>query len=94
MQIIPTLIHPKSRGFLKLKDNNPLSHPLIYARYLTHPDDVKILVDGIKLALRLAETKALKAYGFQVCNQKLTIIFFARINSKQKLFCYSLIRHQ
>lgn len=66
VQIIPALLHPKSRGFLKLKDNNPFSHPLIYARYFTNPDDVKVLVEGIKFAIKLSETKALKRYGFQL----------------------------
>lgn len=57
IQIIPALLHPKSRGYLKLKDNNPLSHPLIYAQYYTHPDDVKVVVEGIKFAIQLSETK-------------------------------------
>lgn len=34
--------------------------------YLTHPDDVKTLVEGIKFALKLAETKALKRYGVKL----------------------------
>lgn len=59
IQIIPTVIHPKSRGFLKLRDNNPLSYPLIYAGYYTHPDDIRVMVDGIKFALRLADTKGI-----------------------------------
>lgn len=57
IQIIPAVLHPKSRGEIKLKDNNPLSHPLIYANYYTHPDDVKVMVEGIKFAIELANTK-------------------------------------
>lgn len=66
IQIIPAVLHPKSRGYLKLKDNNPLSHPAIYAKYLTHPDDVTTLIEGIKIAIKLTETNALKKYGFQL----------------------------
>lgn len=66
IQIIPTVLHPKSRGEIRLKDNNPASHPLIYANYFTQPDDVKVMVEGIRFALRLAETKALRRYGFQL----------------------------
>ncbi|XP_065201705.1 glucose dehydrogenase [FAD, quinone] isoform X3 [Planococcus citri] len=66
IDIIPAVLHPKSRGYLKLKDNNPLSHPLIYPKYLTHPDDVTRLVEGIKIAIQLTETNALKKYGFQL----------------------------
>ncbi|CAG9814735.1 unnamed protein product, partial [Phaedon cochleariae] len=63
IQIIPTVLHPKSRGSLRLRDSNPLSHPLIYANYYTHPDDVKVVVEGIKIALKLSETTALRQYG-------------------------------
>ncbi|KAF5280195.1 hypothetical protein FQA39_LY18112 [Lamprigera yunnana] len=66
VQIIPTVLHPKSRGYLRLRDNNPFTHPMIYARYYTHPDDVKVMIDGIKFAIKLSETKALKRYGFQL----------------------------
>lgn len=43
-----------------------MSHPLIYGNYLTHADDVKVLVDGIKFAIKLSETQALKRYGFKL----------------------------
>ena len=60
--IIPTLLHPKSRGFLRLKESNPLSKPLINAKYLTHPDDVGALIEGIKFSIQLSETEAMKRY--------------------------------
>ncbi|XP_074040704.1 glucose dehydrogenase isoform X2 [Leptinotarsa decemlineata] len=66
VQIIPTVLHPKSRGSLRLRDNKPLSYPLIYGNYFTHPDDVKVMIEGIKIGLKLAETKALRRYGFQL----------------------------
>ncbi|KAL7292804.1 glucose dehydrogenase [FAD, quinone] [Trichogramma pretiosum] len=64
--IIPTLLHPKSRGVLRLRNNDPLSPPLIYARYLTHPDDVGALIEGIKFSIALTKTEALKKYGFEL----------------------------
>lgn len=57
IQIIPAVLHPKSRGSIKLRDNNPLNHPLIFGRYYSDPDDLKIMVEGIKFALKLSETK-------------------------------------
>lgn len=56
VQIIPAVLHPKSRGFIKLKDNKASTYPLIYARYYTHPDDVKVMVEGIKFGLKMANT--------------------------------------
>lgn len=66
INIIPAYLHPKSRGVLRLKNADPLAPPLITPRYLTHPDDVAALVDGIRFALRLAETPALRRYGFRL----------------------------
>ncbi|XP_015592925.1 glucose dehydrogenase [FAD, quinone] [Cephus cinctus] len=64
--IIPTLLHPKSKGYLRLRSNDPLAKPMIYAKYLTHPDDVGSLIEGIKFSIALAETHALARYGFQL----------------------------
>lgn len=64
--VIPTLLHPKSRGYLRLRSNDPLSKPMIYPKYLTHPDDVAGLIEGIKFSIQLAETRALKKYGFEL----------------------------
>ncbi|KAH0954706.1 hypothetical protein HN011_007305 [Eciton burchellii] len=64
--IIPTLLHPKSRGYLRLRNNDPLSKPLIYPKYLSHSDDVATVVEAIKFSIRLTETQALKKYGFEL----------------------------
>lgn len=64
--IIPVVVNPKSRGYLTLRDKNPLSHPKIFARYLTESIDVAKLVDGVKFAIRLSKTATLKKYGFKV----------------------------
>lgn len=57
IQIIPAVLHPKSRGYLTLKDSNPLSHPMIFANYYTNPEDIRVMVEGIKFAIKLSETK-------------------------------------
>lgn len=64
--VIPTILHPKSRGYLRLRNNDPLSKPLIYPKYLTHPDDVATLVEAIKFSIRLSETQALKRYELSI----------------------------
>ena len=42
---LPILLHPKSRGVIKLRDSNPLSPPIIDPRYLEDEYDVKVLVE-------------------------------------------------
>ncbi|XP_023243826.1 E3 ubiquitin-protein ligase HUWE1-like [Centruroides sculpturatus] len=38
--IFPVLIHPKSRGYVKLRSANPYEHPIIQPNYLSHPEDI------------------------------------------------------
>lgn len=35
-----------SRGELKLASSNPKDKPIINPRYFSHPDDIKIMIDG------------------------------------------------
>ncbi|KAF7409730.1 hypothetical protein HZH68_004111 [Vespula germanica] len=61
--IIPMILRPKSRGYIKLKSNNSLDYPLMYHNYLTNPDDVRVLREGVKAAIAFAETSSLKRLG-------------------------------
>lgn len=44
--IVPLVLRPKSKGYIRLRDSNPNSPPLIYPNYYTDPDgdDIKIMV--------------------------------------------------
>lgn len=58
--IIPLVIRTKSKGYIRLRNNNPLSKPFIYPQYLSHPNDIAVMIEGIKFALQLAKTNVLK----------------------------------
>ncbi|GAU93420.1 hypothetical protein RvY_05365 [Ramazzottius varieornatus] len=46
--ISPLFLHPKSRGTVKLADNNPMSPPVIDPRFLSEEEDVKVYAKGFK----------------------------------------------
>lgn len=50
-------------GFIKIISKNPLRYPLLYHNYLTHPDDVHVMREGVKAAIAASETQALKQFG-------------------------------
>ena len=47
MMIMPVLLHPKSRGTLRLQSTDPLEMPLIDPDYLHEDWDVNVLVEGM-----------------------------------------------
>ncbi|XP_047487356.1 glucose dehydrogenase [FAD, quinone]-like [Penaeus chinensis] len=54
--IRPVLVRPKSRGSVTLLSSDPTRPPAIDPNYLSHPDDVATLVNGIKFSLALGNT--------------------------------------
>ncbi|MDQ2962456.1 MAG: choline dehydrogenase [Pseudomonadota bacterium] len=55
-------LRPESRGCVRIKSADPLAAPAMQPNYLSTPRDRQILVAGIRLARRLAATKALSPY--------------------------------
>ncbi|XP_058801852.1 glucose dehydrogenase [FAD, quinone]-like isoform X2 [Phymastichus coffea] len=64
----PTNLHPRSRGTLRLASNNPFIYPIIQQNYLSNPLDIAILVQGIRVALSLANTTVLARYNITLSN--------------------------
>lgn len=58
----PTLLRPASRGRIALRSADPLAAPAIEPNYCSAGDDLRVLVEGIKLARCLAATRAMSAY--------------------------------
>jgi choline dehydrogenase len=55
------LSRPESRGTISLRSADPSAPPLIRANYLAEPGDVDALVEAVRLARSLAETRAYAA---------------------------------
>ncbi|KAJ4430916.1 hypothetical protein ANN_19509 [Periplaneta americana] len=62
IKITPTLLRPKSKGTIKLRSSNPADPPVINANYLSHVQDRKTLIEGIRFAMNMSRTAALKNY--------------------------------
>lgn len=58
----PILLAPQSRGYLALNPSDPQQSPVLQPNYLEQPSDLQVLIDGVKLARRIASTQALAPY--------------------------------
>ncbi|XP_058447571.1 glucose dehydrogenase [FAD, quinone]-like [Malaya genurostris] len=65
------LFHPKSKGYIRLKDGNPLHWPLIYSNLLDDREDIKTMIEGIKETLRIIDTPVMKAIGARIIDTPL-----------------------
>ncbi|WP_333815469.1 GMC family oxidoreductase [Tabrizicola sp.] len=50
---------PKSRGRISLATPDPMAAPRIEANYLSHPDDLPVLMNGLKIARTITQAPAL-----------------------------------
>ncbi|KAG8281421.1 hypothetical protein J6590_059717 [Homalodisca vitripennis] len=66
IRMIPTLLRPKSRGFIELASKDPFANPRIVSNYLTDIDDLELLLKGIRFVQRLLNTKALRKEGVEL----------------------------
>ncbi len=64
--IAPTLLTPRSRGHLTLASADPAAAPLIDPAYLSHPDDLPALREGVRLSYELAAAAPFAGYGAEV----------------------------
>ena len=53
---------PQSRGCIRLKSPDPRTHPAIEPNYLSAPEDLRSLLDGLRWVRRIAEQPALRPW--------------------------------
>ena len=60
--ILPTLLHPKSRGRVEIQSKNMEQAPHIQPNFLSEEEDLAQLVKGGKIAMKVMEQTALKQH--------------------------------
>ena len=64
--IYAKVLHPKSRGFIKLNSSDPLDYPFIFANYLKDKKDEDMMLYGIKYVLNFSQADAFKKVDLQL----------------------------
>ncbi|MCU0450393.1 MAG: GMC family oxidoreductase N-terminal domain-containing protein [Bernardetiaceae bacterium] len=60
--ILPSLLQPRSRGYVTLRSASPGEPPLIQPNYLAHEADRDLLLEGAKIALQVLAAEAFGPY--------------------------------
>ncbi|XP_013199609.2 glucose dehydrogenase [FAD, quinone] [Amyelois transitella] len=61
--ILPLILHPKSKGDVRIRNKDPKSAPLIDPKYLSKRNDVDTLIRGLKLIVNFIDTHAMRKIG-------------------------------
>lgn len=56
------VVHPRSRGFIRLRSTDPRDPVDIHANMLSHPDDLKAAVAAVELAREIGNSELLKPF--------------------------------
>jgi len=62
ISILPGVVRPMSRGWIRLASKNPLDKPLVNPNYLGTRSDLERLVQGVKIGREIFSTKAFSAW--------------------------------
>ncbi|KAK5638302.1 hypothetical protein RI129_012597 [Pyrocoelia pectoralis] len=60
--ILPLLLRPKSKGWVRLKSKDPTTPIDINPNYFTHREDIDTLIAGIRIGLNLSDTAAFQRF--------------------------------
>lgn len=72
-QVLSVLLHPKSRGTVRLQSNSPLDFPLIDSNYFSDPEesDLNTLAAAFRDILQMAQTNTVESLGGQVVDRQI-----------------------
>ncbi|XP_046744277.1 glucose dehydrogenase [FAD, quinone]-like [Diprion similis] len=87
--VVPSLIHPKSRGYIKLRDNNVAHKPIIVPLYFDHPNDLEVLVEGVYFAYNLSQTWAMKELNARPNSNVIPECAYLNFPSRDYWRCYA-----
>lgn len=61
--ISPVVMYPKSRGTVRLRSRYFEDPPVIDGNFFAHPYDVRMIIEGVRVAVKLTQTKPFREIG-------------------------------
>ena len=63
--LLPTLVHPKSRGNIRLRSKDPFLLPAIEPNYFENSEDINTMVEALKISHTISKTQSFLSNGFE-----------------------------
>lgn len=90
ISILPIVLHPKSRGFVSIRmSKDDEIETVIQPNYLSHPDDIDVLVAGLRIITKLIDTPPFKAIGASIPKRKIPGCQDMEFGSDEYWRCYA-----
>ncbi|XP_076665159.1 glucose dehydrogenase [FAD, quinone] [Andrena cerasifolii] len=67
--IFPMLLKPRSRGSIRLQSSDVNVKPRIVPNYLNDPEDIRVIIKGIRAAVQVCRTRAMRKLGVAFYNK-------------------------
>ncbi|GIX68544.1 glucose dehydrogenase [Caerostris darwini] len=83
------ILHPKSRGEVTLRSSSPYDPPVIDPKYFSHPDDMDVIVEGLKKCKAIGQSESLKKIGAKLFTTVFPGCEDSRNNDDQYFRCIS-----
>ncbi|XP_028173029.1 glucose dehydrogenase [FAD, quinone]-like [Ostrinia furnacalis] len=90
LNALVTLLHPESRGNIKLRSNDPAAPPYIYNGYFSSKNDLENLSSYVEDYVSVAGTSCLKSFGSEVVYLPLKQCKDLEFGSHEYWKCYVL----
>ncbi|KAB0800225.1 hypothetical protein PPYR_05965 [Photinus pyralis] len=87
------LMHPKSKGFMRLNSSNPFDYPVINPMLLSDPDgvDIETMYQMIELVLEMVKTEPFKKLDTKLRHAPLSACKDHKYKSRNYWYCF--LRH-
>jgi choline dehydrogenase-like flavoprotein len=83
-------LQPGSRGTIALRSADPLDKPVISPNYVSDPEDLRVLSEGVKLARRIFQATALRAFAAEAIEPDLDLQTDADLQAFLRRQCETL----
>ncbi|KAL3868279.1 hypothetical protein ACJMK2_041106 [Sinanodonta woodiana] len=85
------LMHPKSKGTIRLRSRDPFDPPIIDPNYLSEEEDIKTFIKGVRLLEKYIQTKTMQKIGVSFDLLNITLCGAHVFLSDAYVECY--VRH-